>query len=429
MQKSERKRQVEQRLLQLDSVRHQRLQILERGDPDSFAAVQWLQTHRNVFQGTVYDPVLVELSVCDSQAARAVESCLNWSTQRTFVCQSRADYDLFTRELIDKRGWRLNVVEMEGMRPLHAYQPPVAKEDIQRMGFDDYALSFVDAPHDVLRFLCQSASLHTIPISFAGRVDPELIESGRSIRRYILKDMLFTVTFSQYGKRLPQTMSRELRPLRTFAESTNLAERQRADDELTRLDNEVKACERAVSDLREENEQHTRARGELQTRRDSLREQLAERRRVIEDWKRAKLSLQSEHAKLARETSQPAVASLRQQLMDLRKEKVLALAALVDQVRDALQSHLAARKGQDVTVLQILRLETELSRTNVLYRAHAEKLNEANATLQTIVDAFAEAKQEALAAKRRAQAQAEQSDEDVRARFSEQVVRVARRSD
>ena len=65
-----------------------------------------------MFERTVYEPVLIAVHINRPEAARAIETCLSWPIQRTFVCQTRADYDLFTHELIDKRKWRLNVVEL-----------------------------------------------------------------------------------------------------------------------------------------------------------------------------------------------------------------------------------------------------------------------------------------------------------------------------
>ena len=150
----------------LSTVRYQRLQVLARADRDAYEAIQWLQKNRGVFEKCVYDPVLVMVDMTRPEAARAIETCLSWPVQRTFVCQTRADYDLFTHELIDKRQWRLNVVEMEGAQPLESYTPPLPEAELRALGFDAYALQCIDAPTDVLRYLCSAAHLHAIPIAF-----------------------------------------------------------------------------------------------------------------------------------------------------------------------------------------------------------------------------------------------------------------------
>ena len=46
------------------------------------------------------------------------------------MCQTRADYDLFTRELVDKQKLRLNVIEQEGGKTLSQHNRPCSQDRV-----------------------------------------------------------------------------------------------------------------------------------------------------------------------------------------------------------------------------------------------------------------------------------------------------------
>ena len=124
------------------------------------------------------------------------------------------------------------MVELESTRS--TYTPPIPPSDLAALGFDAYAMDCVDAPNEVLKYLCSASNLHAIPISFRGdRVRPQDMEQYRAIRRYIVADTVFTTTYSSYGRKLPQTMSRVLKPLRNFAYQQDSSERERAEENMT----------------------------------------------------------------------------------------------------------------------------------------------------------------------------------------------------
>ena len=407
-------------LSQMDSVRHQRLQILERGDKDSFLAIQWLRKNRNIFQKKVYDPVLIELGISRPEAARAIESCINWPTQRTFVCQCRADYDLFTRELIDRRGWRLNVVEMEGTKALDAYQSPLPLEQVQRLGFSDYAINCIEAPEDILRFLCSSSSLHNIPVAFRGNVDPEAVERARVLRRYIIGDTIFTITYSNYGRRLPQTMSRELKPARNFARSGNLEEKRRAEELVLNLQGELDQTQSQIRDLDQQEQSLRQMRADLVRRRDALMGELHLAKRARNEWEKTRVSLQTERTRLSQEENRPSAAAQRQRLFERRKAKALELAAVAHRLRETLQNLMENRREQDVAVLKELHVDSRIERIKEQLREKNNLVREAQQELETVLEAFSNAKEEALACKDRANALLNESEPSIVEIFQEQ---------
>lgn len=411
---------AQQSIERLGSVRHQRLAILEKGDPDTYKAVLWLRANQQIFQSTVYEPVLIELGVRDPSAARAIETCISWPIQRTFVCQSRADYDLFTRELIDRRGWRLNVVELEGGKPLEEYRPPVPHAQMAELGFEQYAIEMVDAPTDVLRYLCNAAALHSIPIA-RGRVDPTAIEGLRSIRRYILGDTVFSVSFSSYGRRLAQTMSRELKPLRNFAQSVDPSAAARAQRDVEQVASEGESLAARMRECREARAVRERERAELQTRRDDAAVALSDKQRVRVELQKREIQLESEKRRLAHEENQPSTAAQRAAIDEKRKRAVVTLAGIALQLRDSLKTLLEARATLDKATLQGLQLASARTHAERVYTERKSAVRDAEHALERVLESFAAAKQEALQCKRHADAQLCAAAPDVLERLRDRI--------
>lgn len=63
-------------LQDLQDVRTQRLEKLREKDPDTYKAVQWLESNRSRFRGSVYDPILLEMNLKDPRYASAIETIL-----------------------------------------------------------------------------------------------------------------------------------------------------------------------------------------------------------------------------------------------------------------------------------------------------------------------------------------------------------------
>ena len=398
----------------LSTVRYQRLQVLARADRDAYEAIQWLQKNRGVFEKCVYDPVLVMVDMTRPEAARAIETCLSWPVQRTFVCQTRADYDLFTHELIDKRQWRLNVVEMEGAQPLESYTPPLPEAELRALGFDAYALQCIDAPTDVLRYLCSAAHLHAIPIAFEGRVNPEHMERQRQIRRYISGDTIFTTTFSNYGQRRPQTMSRVLKPLRNLAHVGDMAERERATASLRALQAESDELHASITQLEQERDTQTAKLDALSEQRASLASALQAAQAAQRDWERLQVRCHTQREQLAHEERRPSVSGQRQQLSESRRKVAVELAKSVERSVRFLHQLAEAHAHSDKACLDALPLGSELEAGRAALRQLQTQVEEGERALREVLARFTEVKQQTMACRDRAHARLDEAASDIR---------------
>lgn len=350
------------------------------------------------------------------EAARAIETCLSWPVQRTFVCQTRADYDLFTHELIDKRQWRLNVVEMEGAQPLESYAPPLPEAELRALGFDAYALQCIDAPTDVLRYLCSAAHLHAIPIAMDGRVSPERMERQRQIRRYIAGDTIFTTTYSNYGQRLPQTTSRVLKPLRNFAHAGDMAERERATASLRMLQDENDALSASITHLEQERDTQTAKLEALVEQRASLASAFQAAQDAQRDFERLQVRCHTQRERLVHEENRPSVAVQRRQLGESRRKVAVELAKSIERSVRLLFQLTEAHAHSDKACLDALPLGTELEACRAALRQLQTQVEDSERALREVLATFTEVKHQTMACRDRAHTRLEEAAPDIRER-------------
>lgn len=381
----------------------------------------WLEQNQGIFERTVYEPVLVALSLKRPEAARAIETCLSWAVQRTFVCQTRADYDLFTRELIDKRKWRLNVVEMEGGPALSTYTPPMPVSTLTSHGFDAYALDCIDAPPDVLRYLCSTAHLHAIPIAFQGGVDPAAMEKDRSVRRYISGDTIFSTTYSSYGQRLPQTLSRVLKPLRNFAHTSDPEAREHALHAVQSSEAELERAEAALRDLEADRLSKTTHLEQLTEQRATLSAQHQAAADEHKAWERLQWQLRTKKERLQEEEKRPSVVLQRQQLDQERRKLVVERSKVAERAVRLLQTMARAYNASDEDGLALLCLISEIQTREAALRDHKVQVDEGEQAVRDAIAAFTDTKEHALTCKRRAERCLADASEDIQDQLREYV--------
>ncbi|XJO76391.1 hypothetical protein BDV3_006922 [Batrachochytrium dendrobatidis] len=181
-------------LEQLDQIRHRKLAALKRGDKDAYNATMWLQDNLSMFEKHVFEPICMEVNLKDTRYAAVLETLVKPSHNTTFVTQCKQDYNRFCEEVISIRKWRVNVVYFD--RPLSSWTPEHPRQLITQLGFDGYALDFIDGPEPILSALCQMCFLHTNAIAL-GKL-PDLVAAEKKLRVFIANNDLYSVKHA-YG--------------------------------------------------------------------------------------------------------------------------------------------------------------------------------------------------------------------------------------
>ncbi|KAN0060807.1 Structural maintenance of chromosomes protein 5 [Thecaphora frezii] len=395
---------LKRRLDSLEDVKAQRLEKLRQADAAAFSAVNWLRNNQAMFQKPVYEPILLEINVTDPAYADAVESCINWPLMKTFICQTRADYDLFTREVIDQRRMRVTVAEVESMN-LENFRPPAPADQLQTMGFDKYVLDVLTGPRDVLTHLCNTAHLHGIPIARNDQnINVEQVENARLFRRFIIGNTSFTVSYSSYGNRSAQTASRVVTPARTLARSIDGKVQKQLEDQMQVIHQKVKELEAEMGPLLRRESKLRKQRETISQRRAELLAEKREKENVRSSWEKAKVDLDRLKKRLMGEEQRPSVEAQRLRCLEERRVLVHKRAQLAQDLKRVMQEMTRVHPQADITSFSKMQLEANARLVERLYEEHRATLNE-------LIDEKAEADKRVEAALQRVKRLSEKAEE------------------
>ncbi|KAI0774684.1 P-loop containing nucleoside triphosphate hydrolase protein [Trametes elegans] len=220
--------QIHRNLQQLDSQAHQKSEALRHNDPDCYAVVNWLRENKHRFRMEIFEPATLCVTVPNRAYIDAVESCFGLTQLKTFVAQCEEDYSLLNRLCVDTPeaiGHKARINTWFKVRDESRLPPsPAPREYLQELGFNGYAIDFIDCPEGLKWFLCSDVRLHRTAIA----LDPNAVNPSRAMdmaaqaggATYIIGRVVNQVTRSRYGKRLPQNVTRELPQARLLAAAT-----------------------------------------------------------------------------------------------------------------------------------------------------------------------------------------------------------------
>ncbi|KAJ1816349.1 Structural maintenance of chromosomes protein 5 [Coemansia sp. RSA 2599] len=283
----------------LDDVAVQRREALRRFNEDTFKALEWLEANRGMFSQHVFAPVCLEASVRDSRYAAIIESIVGMSTLRTFVVQCDEDYHRFTRNVIDTMKLRVDVVSLR--RTLDDFQPPLARNTLGTLGFDGYALDFIDAPRPVLAAMCDRDHIHETPVAL-GSIDNQAVESKNAFKEYVADGTRYSVTRGRYGSRASTVTTMRIRPharlLSAGETDESRAARERFTREIDELRNQLGENERTMRKLGLRERKVRDSHRQIEFRENELRKERENRAEAMRVYNRAQVRIESKQAQL-----------------------------------------------------------------------------------------------------------------------------------
>ncbi|KAI7820212.1 hypothetical protein BX661DRAFT_189383 [Kickxella alabastrina] len=374
--------QCGQQLKDLDNVALKRREGLRRFHNDSYRALEWVEANRDKFKQHVFAPICLEASVQDLRYANLIETLASMSTLRTFVTQCKEDYQTLTRHAIDTMRLRIDVVCNN--RSLNSFLPPHPSEAIRSLGFDGYALDFIEAPRPVLAAMCVRDNIHEIPIAL-GNVDNEAIGANHMFGEYIACGVRSKVTRGRYGSRAASVMtSRVKNQARLLSASGETEEtqavRERCSKEIDDFRDQLQANEQKMKKISQMDQKVRNAHRQIEAQEDELRQELGRRKEALRTWERHRVQLETKQLMLREAVEEDrqeanggtqAQRRQRQQIAQRLKDNahqradiiaVIADAAkeLVDDIHKMVATGLAGLK--DARALGELRAEAERQR-------------------------------------------------------------------
>uniref|UniRef100_A0AAR2JIK3 Structural maintenance of chromosomes protein 5 n=1 Tax=Pygocentrus nattereri TaxID=42514 RepID=A0AAR2JIK3_PYGNA len=241
----------ESRQRNLEDMMNRKEEKLRSRFPDTHSAVLWLRNHRDLFEGNVYEPMM--LVVRDKQRLRVnsviapAESCAN--------------------------------------RP-----PSRPIDSLKRFGFFSYLRELFDAPEEVMSYLCHQYKINDVPVGTEKTKSMiETVIKESQLRMIYTADEKYTVKKSAYSNKTISSNS-ALRPSQFLTIAIDAEERQHLEEQLgvsitllsmwlhllegqqvklERRDNELRTEKKHLSELKGKKRQLEQR---ISTKQDSLRQ-------------------------------------------------------------------------------------------------------------------------------------------------------------
>ncbi|KAL6307041.1 P-loop containing nucleoside triphosphate hydrolase protein [Sparassis latifolia] len=424
--------QQQQRLKELDDVSHRKLEDLARWDRDCADVVRWLRNNKQRFRMELFEPPMLCCTVPDKKYVHAVEACFNQTQMKTFVAQCEEDYQLLNRLVVDTpealgRKVRINTWYRAKTQLVG---PPMSEQEMHVLGFDGYALQYLVYPEGLKWFLQNSLQLHRTAISLdAGRVDPnramEMVSrygpggSGGGAS-YVCGDVFNTVQRSRYGKRLPQNMTREVRPARNLVHSAIDPEiKQRIDTILREANQKLTLCQEEAKTLtdddariREEHRQHKRQHDDIISRRNAV----VDLQKKFESFR---YNIEKEQTKVNDLRSMPSVEDerirLRSQLVVLTKKR----ADIVKDFSKIIRSVITTQQEATRIGLEYLQVAANKTALEAMCQDQEEEYQKAVAEFNDAHRRYEVAKEDSKLKLRVSMAKLDEVDDEIRAKFKD----------
>ncbi|KAI0784897.1 P-loop containing nucleoside triphosphate hydrolase protein [Abortiporus biennis] len=385
---------AERSLLALESEAQRKFAEIKHHERDLADAVDWIRDHKDKFRMEVFEPPILSCTVPNKAYATPVEALMSRNQLRTIVAQCEEDYQTINRMLCDSgdaigRKVRLNTFFRAYREDLDR-APPMSREELMGLGFDGYALDFIQCPEGLKWFLKIDCQLHRSAIGLdrrrvntQGAMD---LISSRGGASFIVENVMNQVTRSRYGKRLAQNSTREIRAASQLVSTAVDPQIKRQHEQaLTLAKEELTKCQQRGAELAQE-EAEIRAQHKTLSERNKA---LEARRRKVDNLKgqiqTAEVKLRMEEEKLERVLKAPPVdeerASTKKKILNIAAQRSNLVNDYGKLVKAAIQDQILATK----LGLEYLQMGANIAQLQKIYDERSEDFKK-------VLDAFQKAR-------------------------------------
>jgi structural maintenance of chromosomes protein 5 len=176
----------------------QRLQVLRHHFEDAFKAYEWLRNNRHQFQGHIFDPIIIEISVTQRDFAKYVENTISHRDMQAFLCTNKEDMSKLIKIFRNDHKWKVNVAYTEPGDELTFQSPRDINAYNRNFGIYAYLLDMIEGPAPVLNYLCKLFRIHAIVVG-DHKLDNHASKLPEDIRVFFSSNNRYSVTISRYS--------------------------------------------------------------------------------------------------------------------------------------------------------------------------------------------------------------------------------------
>ncbi|CAF1014819.1 unnamed protein product [Rotaria sp. Silwood1] len=225
--------QIKQRELDhINNVQETRLAKLQHQNPDAWKAVKWLRQNKMLFQKTIYEPMILSLNVNDPNMMKYVEFIIpKRDLLAMFIFEDTDDMELFIKECHEKQKLVVHGSAIPSMSLEEFRREAMPINDLKKYGMFQYVLDTIQGPDSILRYLCQTIKIHTLPIANdAAMANIDNITKDGRIRRFFVKNFFYTLSTSYYTNE-PSTTNVHVQKEKYLTDSVSHDRKQKLEQE------------------------------------------------------------------------------------------------------------------------------------------------------------------------------------------------------
>ncbi|XP_036451673.1 structural maintenance of chromosomes protein 5 [Colossoma macropomum] len=272
-------RRLQNRQRSLEDMMNRKEEMLRSRFPDTHTALLWLRNHRNLFEGNVYEPMMLVINVRDPRHAKYIESHIPVNDLRAFVFQKQQDMEKFMTEVRDNRRLRVNSV----IAPAEscANRPPSRPIDsLKRFGFFSYLRELFDAPEEVMSYLCHQYKVNDVPVGTEKTKSMiETVIKESQLRMIYTAEEKYTVKKSAYSYKTISSNS-ALRPSQFLTMAIDTEERRHLQEQLSAAQQQIQNIDARMKAAEEQQAKLERRDNELRFEKKHLSELKGKKRQL-----------------------------------------------------------------------------------------------------------------------------------------------------
>lgn len=234
---------LEKKLNDMNNMMNVKEEKLRNRHRDTFAALQWLRQHKEMFDGNVYEPMMLVINVRDPRFAKYVEAHISFLDLRAFVFQRKDDMEKFMTEVRDRLNLRVNSISAP--EDSCSNKPPSKNiESLKRFGFFSYLREMFDAPEEVMSYLCHQYRVHDVPVgNDQTKAMIKTVIEEPYIKVLYTKEERYTVKRSFYSSNI-STSNSAVHPSQYLTISVDA-------DEKRQVQEQMKSCQSKLKEIDE----------------------------------------------------------------------------------------------------------------------------------------------------------------------------------
>lgn len=304
----------------------------------------------------ILEPPIMTVSAINAQFAAYLAQCVDYNTSKALTVVDSDSYKLFANPILDK--FKVNLRELSSADT----NPPVPAETVKDLGFEGYLSDFITGDKRVMKMLCQTSKIHTIPVS-RRELTPAQIKklitprpNGKILfKRIIHGNRLVDIKQSAYG-------SKQVFPTDVSIKQTNFYQGSiMSNEQKIRIENEI-------IDLKNEYNDRKSALDALSNQKSGYRHELSQLASKNDDINREAHQLNDIRKKYTMRKS--TIETLREKLDQLKREARKDVSQKIKDIDDQIQQlllkqrHLLSKMASSMKSLK--NCQKELISTQIL---------------------------------------------------------------